>query len=83
MNLIMHNKKCAQLRYLKDQSQKEATIAYTVFTPEMSFRFIRFTGYCFNTRDIWRKATLGTYSGPVNEQEWRHHKYLNCYKTHS
>ena len=45
MNLIIHNRKCAQLRYLKDQSQKEATIAITVFTHEMSFRGIRFTGY--------------------------------------
>ena len=32
INLIIHNRKCAQLRHLKDQSQKEATIANTVFS---------------------------------------------------
>ena len=45
INLIIHNRKCAQLRYLKDQSQKKATISIKVFTHEMSYRGFRFTGY--------------------------------------
>ena len=55
-NLIIDKRKCAQLRYLNERSQKEATIAITVFTHEVSSRCVRFTGYGFNTREVWSRV---------------------------